>query len=184
MRNGKDTAVSLYKHLMNLTRNLNSQNSVLKQVTSMTFSDFLKEHLLDKDQYYGTHFDYIEYMWSLKDDPNVLIVFYEDLITDTILSIQKINKFMGTGRSDELIEQIADAINIDKMREGKATSMDDATERMGIYRNAKKESAKHVYRKGTVGDWKNYFTVADDELFDSILAKWSGGKDIPFRYTL
>jgi len=60
---------------------LNSQNSVLKQVTSMTFSDFLKEHLLDKDQYYGTHFDYIEYMWSLKDDPNVLIVFYEDLIT-------------------------------------------------------------------------------------------------------
>lgn len=37
---------------------------------------------------------------------------------------------------------------------------------------------------GTVGDWKNYFTVADDELFDSILAKWSGGKDIPFRYTL
>jgi len=57
------------------------------------------------------------------------------MFQDTILSIQKINKFMGTGRSDELIEQIADAINIDKMREGKATSMDDATERMGIVSN-------------------------------------------------
>ena len=35
---------------------------------------------------------------------------------------------------------------------------------------------------GIIGDWKNHFTVADNELFDSVLMKWSFGKEIPFIY--
>jgi len=29
---------------------------------------------------YINYFDYVEYMWSLRDDPNLLIIFYEDLV--------------------------------------------------------------------------------------------------------
>ena len=35
---------------------------------------------------------------------------------------------------------------------------------------------------GKIGDWKNHFTVADNELFDSVLEKWTAGKEIPFIY--
>ena len=35
---------------------------------------------------------------------------------------------------------------------------------------------------GIIGDWKNHFTVADNELFDSVLEKWTAGKEIPFIY--
>ena len=35
---------------------------------------------------------------------------------------------------------------------------------------------------GEIGDWKNHFTVADNELFDSVLEKWTAGKEIPFIY--
>ena len=35
---------------------------------------------------------------------------------------------------------------------------------------------------GEIGDWKNHFTVADNELFDSVLEKWTAGKEIPFTY--
>jgi len=39
----------------------------------------------DKARFYGRYFDYIEYMWSLKDDPNMLVIFYEDLIMVRVL---------------------------------------------------------------------------------------------------
>ena len=35
---------------------------------------------------------------------------------------------------------------------------------------------------GIIGDWKNHFTVADNEMFDSVLKKWTFGKEIPFIY--
>lgn len=35
---------------------------------------------------------------------------------------------------------------------------------------------------GEIGDWKNQFTVADNELFESFLDKWPIGKEIYFRY--
>lgn len=36
--------------------------------------------MFDKDQLYGTYWDYLEYMWPLaKDNPDFLVIFYEDL---------------------------------------------------------------------------------------------------------
>lgn len=35
---------------------------------------------------------------------------------------------------------------------------------------------------GDIGDWKNHFTVADNELFEAFLDKWAVSKEIPFRY--
>ena len=36
---------------------------------------------------------------------------------------------------------------------------------------------------GEIGNWKTQFSVADNELFDSVLEKWVTGKEIPFKYT-
>ena len=38
------------------------------------------------------------------------------------------------------------------------------------------------YYTGEVGDWKNHFTVADNEAFDAFLDTWSLSKEIPFQY--
>ena len=38
--------------------------------------------------------------------------------------ITKVNEFLGTNRSPELIQQIADATSFSKMKEGKKESMD------------------------------------------------------------
>ena len=37
-----------------------------------------------------------------------------------VASVEKVNDFMGTNRSPEFIQQIADAIQFDKMKSGKA----------------------------------------------------------------
>ena len=42
---------------------------------------------------------------------------------DPVATIKKVNEFMGTNRSSELIQQIADATSFSKMKEGKAKSL-------------------------------------------------------------
>uniref|UniRef100_A0A0B6YX13 Sulfotransferase domain-containing protein n=2 Tax=Arion vulgaris TaxID=1028688 RepID=A0A0B6YX13_9EUPU len=42
-----------------------------------------------------------------------------------------------------------------------------------------------VYRKGKVGDWKNFFTVAQSEWFDHIIRTRMGKTELfKFRYSL
>ncbi|KAF6022731.1 SULT1B1 [Bugula neritina] len=67
----------------------------------------------------GSYFDFVEYMWSLRDDPNMLVIFFEDLILDPVANIQKVNEFMGTQRSPELVKEIASATTFSKMKKGK-----------------------------------------------------------------
>ena len=46
-------------------------------------------------------------------------------------TIQKVNEFMGTSRSPELIQQIADATSFSKMKEAKAESLDSVNSILG-----------------------------------------------------
>jgi len=56
-------------------------NAKLKEWSQLSFSQYLKMYLFNKDVPYGGYFDYTEYMWSLRDKPNILVIFFEDLKT-------------------------------------------------------------------------------------------------------
>ena len=54
-------------------------------------------------------------------------------LQNPVASVERVNEFMGTNRSPELIRQIADAIQFDKMKSGKAgggTDSDKALNRV------------------------------------------------------
>ncbi|XP_067940695.1 sulfotransferase 1C2A-like [Watersipora subatra] len=182
MRNPKDVCVSYFHQESKLKFEKAGEEG---NVVQMTFPEYMRIFLYGQDMPFGNFFKYCEYMWTLKDKPNVHFVFYEELIKDPIGAITKVNEFMGTERSPELIAQIADATTFSKMQQGKSQQGHDNTALLNVLRvdaTAMKKTLSLMFRKGKVGDWKDQFTVADNELFDAFLEQWTGGKDIPFIY--
>ncbi|XP_067945778.1 sulfotransferase 1A1-like isoform X2 [Watersipora subatra] len=117
LRNPKDTFVSLYFHNKFLNPLFNPDKSTA--LASLKLEDFLQIFLYNKDIDYGSYFTYTEYMWSRRAEPNVLVIFYEDLKLHSAATIHKINEFMGMNRSPELVQRIAEATDFKKMKQAK-----------------------------------------------------------------
>ncbi|XP_067946880.1 sulfotransferase 1C2A-like [Watersipora subatra] len=185
LRNPKDACVSWHHHEVNISANIDPARR--GSLSSLTLTDSIHRFLYDKDVPYGSYFDLTEYMWSLRDEPNILLIFYEDLKLSPVDTIQKLNEFMGTDLPPEMIQQIADATEFNKMRNAKLNFVpSEAALKLMKAQRRDPQRSKNVtdklYRRGKIGDWRNHITVADNEIFDRFLAQWSGGKDIPFKY--
>ena len=55
-------------------------SKMYQEKAKMTLSEVIPKFLFDKNSTYGSYFDYTEYMWSQKDQPEILQIFFEDLI--------------------------------------------------------------------------------------------------------
>ncbi|MEQ2222072.1 Sulfotransferase 6B1 [Ilyodon furcidens] len=159
-RNPKDTLVSYY-HFCN-------NNPVLPSVESWDsfFSQFMKG-----DVAWGSYFDHA-LAWNKKmDDPNVMVVIYEDLKQDLSAGIHQISSFIGFSLTDNQVQQIAGASTFSAMKESSVNSHGN----MGNV----------IFRKGEVGDWKNHFTPEQsremDEAFNKHLAGTKLGAKLDYQ---
>ena len=50
-----------------------------QEMGKFTLGAFLQQFLFNKDLMFGSYFDYIECMWSQRDQPEILLVFFEEL---------------------------------------------------------------------------------------------------------
>ncbi|XP_006012753.1 amine sulfotransferase-like [Latimeria chalumnae] len=163
-RNPKDVAVSYY-HFHNYA-------NILK--TPKDFTEFLQT-FLDGQVNFGNWFDHIKGWHSHKDEFNILCLRYEDLLKDLKSSIQKICDFLERQLDEEKLEEIAERCTFNKMKDNRMANYTTIPESILDHK-------KGAYlRKGVAGDWKNYFTVAQSEMFDKIIQEQL--KDIPLTFT-
>ncbi|CAL1534328.1 unnamed protein product [Lymnaea stagnalis] len=170
-RNPKDVLVSFYNHI---------NKNILPFNYPGTFEHFF--HLcLEVGYLYGDLFDYLmEWQKGIEAHPECPIYtsVFEDMKLNPFEGVKKLNEFLNTGCSDELCEQIAAACSFDKMKEYK-----DSTAKEHI-RALFKDKKLGFYRKGDVGDWKNWFTVAMNEEFDADYKKRMSEYKTVYKYTL
>ncbi|KAJ8248598.1 hypothetical protein GJAV_G00243710 [Gymnothorax javanicus] len=150
LRNPKDTAVSYY--------HFSAKNPVLPKPESWDafFDDFMSGKVG-----WGYYFDHAVAWDKCMDNPNVRIITYEEMKQDLRKGIREICEFYSFSLTDEQIQAIAEASTFNAMKE----SSKDSHGNLGNV----------FFRKGVVGDWKNYFSEAQNRKMDEEFEKHLAG---------
>ncbi|XP_053376363.1 sulfotransferase 1C4-like [Mercenaria mercenaria] len=167
LRNPKDTAVSYYNHM----------KGIKVYGYDGKWEDWLPVYVQGKLEY-GRYSEYLlEWQREVQNDPGfpLHIMFYEDLKMNGRDELDKLLKFLDIQLDEQLKNDIIDMCGFKKMAEEKGK---DKISEAFIKPDFK------FFRKGQVGDWKNWFTVAQNEMFDKC---WKNEtKDLEllkFKYT-
>ncbi|CAI9726724.1 sulfotransferase family cytosolic 1B member 1-like [Octopus vulgaris] len=146
-RNPRDVTVSAYHHTFQL--------KLLYQYDG-DWNGFF-ELFFDGKLNYGNLFEYmLQWEKDINDHPElpILIVKYEDLKKDLVGNVAKVAEFLGLPKNDQLFKDIADKCTFDKMKAAKPPHTESF-----------RTPGESFFRKGVVGDWKNWFTVSQYERF-------------------
>ncbi len=108
----------------------------------------MEEGLIEIIQTWLQDFAAIQESWINR--PEVLIVRYEDLVTNPSLYWRKIIKYCGWRVSETKLQSVLEGLSFERLSGGRKRGQEN-------YRNH--------YRKGMPGDWKNYFTKPVKEAF-------------------
>ncbi|XP_059499269.1 sulfotransferase 1C2-like isoform X2 [Stegostoma tigrinum] len=127
---------------------------------------------------YGLWHDHVKGWWQVKDEHPILYIFYEDIKEDPRREIVKIMKFLGKELPDAVLDGIVQQTSFESMKENPMTNYSTVSDRYFD------RSISLFMRKGTVGDWKNHFTVAQDEVFEEDYRRKMGDTDLRFRTEL
>ncbi|XP_078255778.1 amine sulfotransferase-like isoform X2 [Rhinoraja longicauda] len=142
----------------------------LKRKKGKSFPDFF-EKFIDGRVEFSCWFDHIRDWCTHKDEFNFLFLTYEEMQKDLRATIQKICNFVGRQLDDEKLDSVMKHSSFDTMKKDPMANYE------GI---PKKSPGGSFLRKGTVGDWKNNFTVAQSERFDKIYQERM--KDLPLVF--
>ncbi|KAK3089831.1 hypothetical protein FSP39_006906 [Pinctada imbricata] len=129
------------------------------------------------DDWVSFHKDWLEFRDGNPDYP-FLLLSYEDMKENTEDAVGRIAKFLKEDIDSEMISQIANKCEFQKMLTEKNSNLPPHFEMVTSLK-------EHVfYRKGKVGDWKNWFTVSQNEEFDTRLGHLADDLNLNIRYTL
>ena len=52
----------------------------IKRISELSYSEFLRIIFFSKSLILGNYLDYMEYMWSVRHEPNILLLYYEEVV--------------------------------------------------------------------------------------------------------
>ncbi|CAA7028686.1 unnamed protein product [Microthlaspi erraticum] len=108
---------------------------------------------------YGPYLDHVLSYWkAYKDNPEqVLFLKYETMRADPFPDVKRLAEFMGYGFTSEeekegVLEKVVSLCSFETLKSLEHNKGEKEKGRFGLYANSA------YFRKGKVGDWKNYLT--------------------------
>ncbi|XP_060586559.1 sulfotransferase 1B1-like [Ruditapes philippinarum] len=165
-RNPKDTVVSFYNHM----------RGVKYYSYDGKWDDWLPLYLEGKLAF-GKYSDYLlEWEKAMKGDVGfpLHVVYYEDLQLDTHKEMDRLLKFLGVELDDKLKRDIVKECRFDVM-----ASKPIPKEVVDTYF----KDDFRIFRKGKIGDWKNWFSDKQNAKFDEMWTEEMKDSSFKFIYT-
>ncbi|XP_013385710.1 sulfotransferase 1C2-like [Lingula anatina] len=105
---------------------------------------------------------------------------YEEMKRDPVSHVQKISDFLGQPLDQDVCMKIAKECRFESMQAKKHDFLEKFIESSD--KNIWRKGATGMYRKGAVGDWKNHFTVSQNERFDALIRECMKDCDMQLTY--
>ncbi|KAK3707693.1 hypothetical protein RRG08_050508 [Elysia crispata] len=165
VRNPRDVAVSYFQFCANL-----------KAIDYRGSFDGFLNLFLNGSLPYNSWFDHVS-SWlkvvrSVRHD--IHVVRYEDLKQDFLSTVSDLARYLQVDTSPELLEKIQDGTSFENMK----ICFSDYLLDMSI--NGKSV----IFRKGTVGDWRNYFSPAQVAMLEDEMEEWGLHKHKSIRFSV
>ncbi|XP_077988142.1 sulfotransferase 6B1-like [Glandiceps talaboti] len=139
---------------------------------TVTFDQFIQEYLRENTEY-GSYFEYIKEWSKYKGEPWLLWIRFEDLKLNPHATYTRIAEFLGKSLTSEQVDNILRVTNFKPTKE----RMEKSEGKEALF------GKTETHRKGIVGDWKNWFTVAQSEQFDELYAsRMKGFEDLMYTF--
>ncbi|KAE8707459.1 Cytosolic sulfotransferase 16 [Hibiscus syriacus] len=171
-RDPKDTLVTLYHFNVHIQTSQNTQ-------AQLPELDEAFEFVCKGESLCGPYWDHVLGYWkaSLEHPDKIFFLKYEEMKADTVLHINKLAEFIGYPFSSEeqqkgVAEKIVKICSFENLSNLEVNKSEKVV--IGVVQN------KMCFRKGKVGDWKNYMTPEMAARLDQIIQqKLSDGSCSP-----
>ncbi|XP_071954183.1 uncharacterized protein [Antedon mediterranea] len=168
-RNPKDCGVSLY----------HANNKIGVSALDATWNTFADEWIKQEDLLMGGFFTHALEYWKHRHDSNFLYMKYEDMKKDPKGSVTKFANHLERTLTDEELDKVVHYSDVKNMKK----TYDDVEKKVkdGVFLT-KAVGKSPFIRKGQIGDWKNHFTVAQNEQFDAKIRENLHGTGLAFDF--
>ncbi|KAJ8314230.1 hypothetical protein KUTeg_008791 [Tegillarca granosa] len=168
-RNPKDVAVSLHNYMCHI--NFLNYNA--------TWNNYYKL-FVNGDVPCGDWFDHVqdwERVITEHKTAQILTLKYEDMKQNLQETVSRIANFLCVDLGPKLTFEIANKCEFEAQYAERTTNVHEVIAKLT------KDTPNFLYRKGEVGEWKNWFSVAQSEEFDKLYQERMKNSNLKLRYS-